>query len=186
MNNSTQNPLFTQTTICKATFTTLASKVLLATSLFVTSNLALANNQPSVGQMNRLLDSCFLQSQQAQQKELIEKTNTVACNAILRSNWLSRDSESNVRLNRGIIFMAKGQTKKAIRDFKRVVKIKPASYQAHIALAQIFNTERDYAQAKHHYDQAIAINNTNPKVLHNHELVAKSIAAEKQERLSMR
>ncbi|MEP1385713.1 MAG: hypothetical protein ABJK64_18185 [Paraglaciecola sp.] len=149
------------------------------------SNLAFAGNHLSVGQMNDLLDNCFLQTQLVEHKESVDKANVASCSTVLLSDWLPRESELNVYFNRGIVFMAKGETQNAIGDFNKVVSLNPDSYRAHVTLAQLLHSEREYLQAKYHYDKAIAMNNTNPLLLHNRELVIQSINAEKQERLSM-
>lgn len=149
------------------------------------SNVAFADNHLSVGQMNDLLDNCFSQTQLVEHKESMDKANVASCSSVLRSDWLPRESELNVYFNRGVVFMAKGETQKAIGDFNKVVSLEPNSYRAHVALAQLLHSEREYLQAKVHYDKAIMINNTNPLLQHNRDLVIRSITAEKQERLSM-
>lgn len=161
------------------------TRILLGALFGLTCTSALADIGLSVNQMNGHLDKCYQQSQLAHQLEDKHKLSSVSCTKVLRNEWLTKEAESNARLNRAIIYMAKGDNKLAIKDFKKLLNKGTHRYQAHVALAQILESENDYMEAIAHYDNAIAIDNSNPLLLKKRTRIAQHIALEKRQRLSM-
>jgi tetratricopeptide (TPR) repeat protein len=165
--------------------TMLKTKLTAGLLLALSSNMVSADIGLSVNQMNVQLDECYLQTQRASNPTLQHKLLTTSCTRVINNEWLSKEAESNARLNRGIIYKAKGDTLKAKKDFTWLLRKGVHLYQANIVLAQILEAENDYVLALKHYDSALAINNSNPVLLSKRAKVAEHIAREKHLQLSM-
>jgi len=138
----------------------------------------------SVNQMNINLDKCYQQTELVQQKSEAKELSIYACTKVLSNDWLSKETESNTRLNRGIVYMAQGQYEKAKKDFKRSISLNPNSYPAHVALAQLLYKDNDFVGALKHYDVAITLNSDATAVVHNRQIVVDSILLEQKNRLA--
>lgn len=69
---------------------------------------------------------------------------------------LNKDSSKlSIYLNRSSVFLQMGQTKKAMADIDKALKIDPRSYQAQKQRGTVYLQEKNYKQAILEFDQAI-------------------------------
>ncbi len=76
--------------------------------------------------------------------------------------------KSNVLINLGMAYVERGQYQVAMEEFNKALKIDPRSYDAHTAIANLYETIDQSQLAEQHYKKAIELAPDNPSTLNNY------------------
>lgn len=77
-------------------------------------------------------------------------------------------SKSNVLINLGMAYAERGQYQVAMDQYKKALKIYPKSFDAHTAIANLYETIEQPELAQQHYQKAIDLAPDNPSTLNNY------------------
>lgn len=76
--------------------------------------------------------------------------------------------KSNVLINLGMAYAERGQYEVAMEEYNKALKINPASFDAHTAIANLYENIDQPALAQQHYKKAIELAPNNPSTLNNY------------------
>ncbi|MEE9411472.1 MAG: type IV pilus biogenesis/stability protein PilW [Methylococcales bacterium] len=76
--------------------------------------------------------------------------------------------KSNVLIRLGMAYVARGQHQVAMDQYNKALKIDPDSYDAHTAIANLYENIGQMDLAQHHYKKAVKLAPDNPSTLNNY------------------
>ena len=94
------------------------------------------------------------------------------CTKAIRHDDLLLGDLAATHTNRGIIFSANGQLKKAMKDHRKALLIAPQMGKIYINRGNVFHQERKYDLALKDYDKAIELGNVPLDVAHYNRSLA--------------
>ncbi len=126
-------------------------KIVLSVAVLGLAHVSVAGPATESRPLQGQADLCYLETKQAAADISPEALSTVACARALRQQSLSREDESIVLHNRGLIERAQGRDDAALRSFERAVALSRKVDMRNLALAQQAHEQGDYAVALQQY-----------------------------------
>lgn len=159
--------------------------LVLTTKLTLLSIPAYASFHHSLDDINRHINRCYKQTLLAADEQTLTQASTVSCSLLINSRQLPKKQQANTLLNRAVVNLYKGHDEKALQDFSRALLLNPKLVHAHIGSAQILYGNGALKEALAHYENAMSIDDTNPSLKHNRDLIANDLLELKYSKLVM-
>ncbi len=126
-------------------------KIVLSTAILGLAQAATAAQVTETRPVSGQADLCYQETLDAAAGAAPETLSTVACARALRQHSLTRNDQSIVLYNRGLIERAQGRDEAARQSFERAVALSRKVDMRNLALAQQAHKQGDYAVALQQY-----------------------------------